>query len=706
MALELHNPVLIFTLQVLLIMGVSRGIGLLLRGIGQPMVVAEVVAGILLGPSLFGWMAPGAFGVVFNEQSLPVLNTVSQFGLILFMFLVGLEMDFSLLKGRGRSTLLISTASITVPFILGAGVAWRLYGDWAAPGVALVPFILFLGTGMSVTAFPVLARILAEQRLLHTPVGGTAIAVAALNDITAWCVLAFVVAITKAQSLGTSAATLGLAAAYTGIMWWGVRPFLARLSALSQTREGVTQGKVALVVGMVLLSAMATELIGIHALFGAFLFGALWPKTEGFVQQFAHKMEDLVLVVLLPLFFAYSGLRTQINLLDNPESWGVGGLLIAVAFAGKFIGGALPARFVGIGWRDSAALGVLVNTRGLMELVVLNIGLELGVITPVLFTMMVLMALVSTFMTSPLLRWLYPRGSMVRKQLDDSGETDGPAKGRYTVMMCVSYAASGPGLLRMSSALAGEEPGGRLVGLSLTPPPVRESDFMRPGETSGFPSDGALGGVMELAAREGIAVRPFSMVSSNPSQDIGDIAAMKSADLIVLGWHKPLVGQALLGGVVFEVMQRAPVDVAVFFDRGLGDVRRVLVPFQGSPHDRAALTLARRLVQGGGARATILHIVAPGEESPRKRQVSQNMREVFNTPGEPVELKVIPHGDPVEAVLTEINEGYDLVVVGIGKKWGLHQRPVGFQPDRLISGSPVSLLVVRQSGQPIGEPEV
>ena len=392
--------------QIAAILLVSRGIGLVTRRLGQPLVIAEMMAGIALGPSLLGLLWPSGYGVLFPASSMPVLKMLSQFGLVLFMFLVGLELDPALLRGRRRASVLISNVSIALPFALGVATAWGIHEQYAPAGVSFWPFALFLGTSMSVTAFPVLARILTERGLTQSRVGAIAIACAAVDDVSAWCMLAFVVAIARANALSEALWTAGLAAAFTLFMLLVARPLLRRLGKRVAER-GLTPTTLVGVLVLLLLSSGITEVIGIHALFGAFLFGAVLPKEGGLAHTLASKLESIAVLLLMPLFFAYSGLRTQLGLVTGAEQWLLTLGIIAVATLGKFGGSAVAARITGMNWREASAIGVLMNTRGLMELIVLNIGMDLGVITPTIFTMLVVMALVTTIATTPILRWVY-----------------------------------------------------------------------------------------------------------------------------------------------------------------------------------------------------------------------------------------------------------------------------------------------------------
>lgn len=380
----------------------SRAVGSIFRYFGQPPVIGEVLAGILLGPSLLGRIAPDATTFLFPPSATPTLGIVAQVGILLFMFLIGVELNTDRLRERTSVTLAISHASIVFPFVLGAALALLLYPRLSSRDVPFTAFALFLGAAMSVTAFPVLARILKDRGLQRTRMGGIAMTCAAIDDVTAWCLLAFVVGVVQAR-LGGAMLTAVLTVCYIAFIFLVVRPLLRRLVAREEEREGISQEAMAVLFSALLLSCLATETIGIHAIFGAFLLGAIIPQDSRVAHALIDKLEDFVVVLLLPAFFAFTGLRTQIGLITGVEQWLFCALIVLVASVGKFGGTILAGRVMGLPWRDSAALGILMNTRGLMGLIVLNVGLDLNVISPRLFAMMVLMALVTTLATTPIL---------------------------------------------------------------------------------------------------------------------------------------------------------------------------------------------------------------------------------------------------------------------------------------------------------------
>lgn len=414
--------VLTLILQITVILIAARMVGALFRRIGQPQVVGEMAAGLVLGPSVFGAIAPAVSMYVFPPASLDYLNALSQIGLLLFMFMIGLEMDARLLRETTRTALLTSHASIVLPFLFGVLLAFHFFNDAAGAG-SFTGFVLFMGIAMSVTAFPVLARILQERNLTGTRLGTIALASAAIGDVTAWCILAVVVMIARSGGISASLwVTLGGSAAFVALMLLVVRPLLRRTIDKKLDRERISQNSVALLLIFALACAWTTEWLGIHALFGAFLAGAILPAHYPFVHEVIRRLEDLTVVFLLPLFFAFTGLRVHMDWAGGTDMWIATALIIGVAVLGKFGGSALAARASGMTWRQAGALGALMNTRGLMELVVLNIGLDIGVISPRLFAMMVVMALVTTVMTTPLLQVFDPERGLER---GGSGTTAG-----------------------------------------------------------------------------------------------------------------------------------------------------------------------------------------------------------------------------------------------------------------------------------------
>jgi Kef-type K+ transport system membrane component KefB len=404
-----QQPLTLLLMQVIVIIAAARGLGILFTRIGQPAVIGEMLAGILLGPSLLGWLAPRVEAFLFPPDSLGALQLLSQLGVILFMFLVGMELNVQSLRHSAHSAVLISHAGILAPFMLGAALSVFLYQSLAPAGVPFLAFALFMGIAMSITAFPVLARIIQQRGLTGSPLGSTAVACAAVDDVTAWCLLAVVLAIAQAQGLGRAALTIGLAVTFTVGMLFLVRPRLPALIARFGREESHQAGLIAGVLVFAFASALLTEAIGIHALFGAFLAGVVLPPQEKLGVPVRERLESFSTVFLLPLFFAFTGLRTQVGLLDSWQSWLLCGLIAIVAIAGKLGGTSLAARSTGMSWHDSLSIGALMNTRGLMELIALNIGYDLGILSAQSFTMMVIMALVTTIMTGPILSLLETR---------------------------------------------------------------------------------------------------------------------------------------------------------------------------------------------------------------------------------------------------------------------------------------------------------
>ncbi len=401
---HLEEPLGRLLLQLIVIVLACRAVGTVFVRLGQPAVIGEMAAGLLLGPSLFGWLAPGSFRFIFPAESLLTLKLLSQIGICFYMFAVGMELDVNHLRQRAQTAILVSHASIVVPFFLGVFISLALYSRFAGPGVSFLSFALFMGIAMSITAFPVLARILEERGLSKTPLGSTAITCAAVDDVTAWSMLAIIVALVHAHDITGSLLSLGLVLVFVAMMLGVIRPRLPRWLRAEGPGGGVpTKTVTAGVLTFILACSMTTEAIGIHALFGAFLAGVVMPPHPEFRRYLSVRIESFSSIFLLPLFFAFTGLRTQAGLLNDPTAWMICAGIIAVATLGKLGGSMFTAKLTGLSWRDSFSLGALMNTRGLMELVALNLGYDLGILSPGIFAMMVLMALATTCMTGPLL---------------------------------------------------------------------------------------------------------------------------------------------------------------------------------------------------------------------------------------------------------------------------------------------------------------
>ena len=620
-------------LALVVVIATARAMGWVFRNARQPPVVGEIIAGIVLGPSLLGRLSPGAEAYLFPAMVGPFLNIIAQVGVILYMFLVGLELDPALLRKRGHSTVAISHASIIAPFLLGATIALYLYPKLSSSDVPFTCFSLFLGVSMSVTAFPVLARILTDRRIHKTRMGAIALTCAAVDDVTAWCMLAFVVSVARAQAAG-AVATIAMALGFIILMIVVVRPAMVRLSLLYGNRGRLTQGVMASIFIALLISASATELIGIHAVFGAFALGAVIPHDSGMARELTDRLEDIVIVLLLPAFFAYTGLRTQIGLVNGYEQWMMCALIVIVASAGKFGGSVVAARVTGLNWRDSSALGVLMNTRGLMELIVLNIGLEMNVISPTLFAMLVIMALVTTFATTPILHLItrsqipdvqpfpelgtFSPEPLVAPQAPVLAPQPAPHPAPHplprpvqppprpmlvgtehsAILVPVSNPEGVAVLVELAlAATPHDAPPPRVLALVKTPPGgvrsgLREADQRVP------PRSPALSAALDLALERGSIITPQAVWTTEPAADILRFASEPQIGWLLLGSHRAVFGSDFMGGVVREVLDKAralPIHVAVVIHGGERPLDRVFAVVDRGTHGRAALDLALRV---------------------------------------------------------------------------------------------------------------
>ena len=587
-------------LALIVIIILARMLGSLFRAFHQPPVIGEIIAGILLGPSALGWLAPGVAAAVLPSSVAPFLNVIAQVGVILYMFLVGLELDPKLLRNRGHATVAISHASILAPFLMGALLALFLYPRLSPCGVSFTSFSLFIAVSMSITAFPVLARILTDRGIHKTRMGVIALTCAAVDDVTAWCLLALVVSVVHARTAG-ALSTIVLALAFIAAMILAARPAMVRLTLLHGNR-GLTQGVLAAIFVALLVSALTTDVIGIHAIFGAFALGAIIPHDSSLARELTDRLEDLVIVLLLPAFFAFTGLRTQIGLVHGASEWMVCALIIAVASSGKFGGAAIAARLTGLGWRDSSALGVLMNTRGLVELIVLNIGYDLKVIPPTLFAMLVIMALVTTFATTPILHFI-----AAEDNLSSNGQLQEAAAklrlvrpARQGILVPVSNPEKVATLLAIAlAATAAEDLPPRVCGFVRRPAGGIRSG-LREAEHRVAPRSQALSAALEYALEHEAAIVPQATWTEAPARDIVQLATDIRAAWILLGFHRPMFGADFRGGTVAEVLTGSaslPINVGIVINAIHAPIDHLCAIIDPTPDGWASLDLASRMAQ-------------------------------------------------------------------------------------------------------------
>jgi Kef-type K+ transport system membrane component KefB len=538
---NLQHPLALLLFQIITIVLVARIFGWIFRKIGQPSVIGEIIAGIVLGPSLFGLYFHDMKEALFPADSLGNLQLLSQIGLILFMFVIGMELDLKVLKNKANDAVVISHASIVIPFALGIGLSYYIYHQFAPAGIEFLSFSLFMGIAMSITAFPVLARIVQERGIHKTRLGTIVITCAAADDITAWCILAVVIAIVKAGSFVSSLYVIGLALLYVLAMLFIVKPFLKRVGELYAKKDNLKKSVVAIFLLTLIVSSYLTEIIGIHALFGAFMMGAIMPDISKFRNIFIEKVEDVSVILLLPLFFVFTGLRTEIGLINEPYLWKVTGFIILVAVAGKFIGSALAAKFVGQNWRDSLTIGALMNTRGLMELVVLNIGYELGVLSPKIFTMMVIMALVTTFMTGPALDII----NFIFKTKDGIIPSEVKRSSDFNILISFGNNEKGKSLLRLANSLIKKETDkANITAMHLTMSDEMHSYNLQEYETLTFEP------IAKESKKLNQKITTIFKATNDMETDIADIAREGKYDLVLVGLGKSIFEGTLLGKVL------------------------------------------------------------------------------------------------------------------------------------------------------------
>jgi Kef-type K+ transport system membrane component KefB len=540
--------------------------------------------------------------------------------------MVGMELDIKVIQNKVKDAVVVSNAGIMIPFTLGMGLAYFIYNHFAPSEVPFLSFGLFLGLAMSITAFPVLARIVQERGLHKTKLGTLVITCAAADDITAWCMLAAIIAIAKAGSFLSSLYVILLAVGYVILMLKVIRPFLKRVGDLHASRENLSKPVVAIFFLTLLISSYTTEIIGIHALFGAFLAGTIMPENTKFRNIFIQKIEDVALVLLLPLFFVFTGLRTQIGLLNELYLWEVTGLIILVAIAGKFIGSAIASKITGQNWRDSLTIGALMNTRGLMELVVLNIGYDLGILSPEIFSMMVIMALVTTFMTGPALdlieRIFRNKPTLIPDKINQLS--------KFKILLSFGNPETGRSLLQLANSLIKKQKENTTVtALHLCPNNMLHHYNMDEYENESF----AL--VIQESELLNQKITTLFKASDNIDNDITEIANKGDFDLLLIGIGQSIFEGSLLGRILgyttrivnpdrliqkvsgkekmfgnspFDdrtqnILYNSKVPVGIFVDKTSGRFNQIIVPFY-SEKDGFLVEYIQRLIKNSDVQVT------------------------------------------------------------------------------------------------------
>lgn len=647
---NLHHPLALLLSQIVTIILAAKLLGWICIKIKQPSVIGEMIAGIVLGPSLLGMYFPEFSAFLFPKESLGNLQFLSQIGLILFMYIVGMELDLSVLRKKAHDAVVISHASIIIPFALGIGLSYFIYQEFAPNGVQFTSFALFIAIAMSITAFPVLARIVQERNLQKTKLGTIVITCAAADDITAWCILAAVIAIVKAGSFASSIYVILMAIGYVFLMIKIVRPFLKRIGDLQAEKNTINKPMVAIFFLTLILSAYATEVIGIHALFGAFMAGAIMPENAKFRSLFIDKVEDVALVLLLPLFFVFTGLRTQIGLLNEGHLWMTAGAIILVAVVGKFAGSALTAKFLGINWKESLTIGALMNTRGLMELIVLNIGYDLGVLSPKIFAMMVIMALFTTFMTGPALDFI----NYVFKSKNDEDKIDDKNDSKYRLLLSFDNPESGSTLLKLANNFTHKMNGNKsITAMNIAPVDEMHTYEMDDYENEQFKS------VIETSNDLQVEVTTYFKASTDIESDLTSISNKGNYDLLLIMLGKSMYEGSLLGRLLgfttkiinpekllntvkgksyifnnspfddftLQILDKTNIPVGVLVEKGFTSAEKVFVPIFNLS-DFYLLEYAKRLINNNNSQIIILDVAGQIRSNIEVKELIRSIEQV------------------------------------------------------------------------------
>jgi Kef-type K+ transport system membrane component KefB len=629
---HIQTPVAMLLLQVIAILCTARIFGYLFVKIGQPSVVGEILAGIVLGPSVLAHYLPDVSNFLFAPESLGNINILSQIGLIFYMFVIGMELDIEEVKKKFHETILISHTGIAFPFLCGVAAAYLTYPYYAAETTTFLSYALFIGISMSITAFPVLARIIQEKGLTKSHLGSLSLASAANGDVTAWCLLAAVIAIAQTGTLAGAIYTILFTAVFLLFMFFVLRPFLNIIGNIYHNKEVLNKTVVAFMFIILISSAYLTEILGIHALFGAFLAGVIMPSHIQFRKILTEKVEDVSLSIFLPLFFVSTGLKTQIGLIDSSAEWLICGMFILFAIFGKVIGTVLPARFVGESWKDSWSMGALMNTRGLMELIILTIGYEMKILSPPIFAMLVLMTLVTTFMTGPLLsfiEWCY-RDKKVKGERRKAND--------FRVLLSFGRASNGKVLLDLAQQLFSK--GHRkpdITALHLT-----VGTEVNPIHTENFEAV-SFAPIMEEVQKLNLSIKTHYDVTNNVGQYIVNRIKQESFEFLLVGagismstlpqdmevakhtkWFYP---GDLVKDKTQQFIEEARCSVGVFVNRNFEKASDVLVILK-KPKDVFLFRYAKNLVAFNQAKISVSEL----GDAIAKNKISEGiLREFLNT---------------------------------------------------------------------------
>ncbi|MCD9853133.1 cation:proton antiporter [Epilithonimonas sp. JDS] len=648
---NLHHPLALLLAQIVTIILVAKLFGWICVKLKQPSVIGEMIAGIVLGPSLVGLYFPEFSAFMFPKESLPNLQFLSQIGLILFMYIVGMELDLSVLRKKAHDAVVISHASIIFPFALGVGLSYFIYKEFAPAGIQFSSFALFIAIAMSITAFPVLARIVQERNLHKTKIGTIVITCAAADDITAWCILAAVIAVVKAGSFSGSIFVILMAIFYVFLMIKLVKPFLTRIAESQKGKGFINKALVAVFFLILIISSYATEVIGIHALFGAFMAGAIMPENVKFRNLFIEKIEDVALVLLLPLFFVFTGLRTQIGLLNEGYLWLITGLIILTAVTGKFIGSALTAKFLNISWKDSLTIGALMNTRGLTELIVLNIGYDLGVLGPQLFAMLVIMALFTTFMTGPcldLINYLFKgKKTMLEEDVDANDE-------KYKVLLSFETADSGQTLLKFADNLTNKMNGNK----SITAMNIAPVDELHAFDIENYEKE-LFENVIETSNELKLEVTTLFKASTDIENDLINITNKGNYDLLLIMLGKSIYEGSLLGKLLgfttkiinpekllntvkgksyifnsspfddftLSILDKTNIPVGIMVDKKFESADKIFIPIF-ELNDFFLVEYAKRLINNNDSQVIILDAAGQIRKNTEIRELIRNIEHI------------------------------------------------------------------------------